>query len=766
VLGLTLVAPAADAAVVRDRGARFEILTPTLLRLEFAPDGRFEDSPTLTAINRRFAKPRFTTRVEGNTRVIRTDRVTVRWRRDSAGFSPASLTIAVKLPRGRTVTAQPRFPGPPGRAPEPPSPPLRTQAPPTPDPRPGPRTSGNLGGWARGLDDQRLPVPLRDGLLSRDGWYLLDDTRSPLLTSGSPGFRTRATAPSYQDGYLFAYGHDYARGLGDLRRLSGAAPLLPRRAFGNWYSKYESYSAADLAALAARFKRERVPLDVLGIDTDFKAPTGALAAVGAVVQGRALDTQSSWNGWGWNRKLFPDPAGFIRAMHAQGLAVDLNIHPSIGSADPRWGETQGRAGGLRSSFPACQFFMADPLQQCGVFDWTDRREQDAYFALHEPFERDGVDFFWLDWCCDDSTAKAAGMTQDTWINRLYAQRSEARGSRWPAFSRIGASYSAYFGDQEPGAFAEHRQAIHFTGDADATWDVLDFESRFTVAEGNLGIPYVSHDIGSFKGKRLAEDMYVRWLQLGAFQPVNRLHSTVGGFRLPWEYSPRAERIAKEFLRLRQSFVPYLYTLAREAHDRGLPLARGMYLRWPAYDEAYRYDRQYMLGPSVLVAPVGSAGDPARKDVWFPPGTWVDWFTGERHRGPRVERLSVPLARMPLFVRTGAVVPTQPYRFNEAAPAGGPTELNVWAGRSGSFRLYEDAGDGLAYRRRAYAFTRVTYDDRRRTVRIGKASGGRYRGRRTRRRWVVRLHTGSRVVTVRTRSLSTRRAHRVVVRRRR
>ena len=114
------------------------------------------------------------------------------------------------------------------------------------------------------------------------------------------------------------------------------------------------------------------------------------------------------------------------------------------------------------------------------------------------------------------------------------------------------------------------------------------------------------------------------------------------------------------MRLRESFVPYLYTLAREAYDTGLPLARAMYLRWPRGGDAYRFDRQYMLGDQLLVAPVAKPGDPARKRVWFPPGDWVDVFTGEVHSGPRVETLSVPLDRMPLFARAGSIVPRQDY----------------------------------------------------------------------------------------------------------
>jgi Glycosyl hydrolases family 31 TIM-barrel domain/Glycosyl hydrolase family 31 C-terminal domain/Domain of unknown function (DUF5110) len=732
-------AAAAGPAIVRDGPARFEVITPTLIRLEFAADRRFENRPTLVALRHRLATPAFSAGTRNGRLVIRTARLTLRYTRDGKPFSEHNLELVMGI-HGRRVVVHPRFPPPPGPPPEPPNPPTRTQAPANPDPNPGPRTHGNLGGWARGLDDQEQPVPLHDGLISRDGWYLLDDSREPLITRAAPGFASRPERTgAYQDGYLFGYGHRYARGLRDLRALSGAAPLLPRRAFGNWYSKYWPYSEADLRALVPRFHSERVPLDVLGIDTDFKAPPSRFSSVADGVLGRDPRFPYAWNGWDWNRDYFPHPSAFVAWLHSQGVAVDLNVHPSIGDRDAHWPETQQRSGGLIAGSTSCNYFMADPAEKCGVFDWAGPRDRDAYFRLHRQFERDGIDFWWLDWCCDESRARVPGLTEDTWINRLYAQRSRARGRRWPAFSRIGASYWSYFGDQEPGAFAEHRQAIHFTGDAAATWPILDFESRFTAAEGNIGLPYVSHDIGSFKGKHLDDDMYVRWVQLGAFQPINRLHSNHGD-RLPWSYPGRAGRIAADFLRLRSSLVPYLYTLARRAHDRGLPMVRGMYLRWPEQEGAYSHDRQYMLGDGLLVAPVGSPGDPATKTVWLPPGAWVDLFTGERRRGPRAVHLSVPLGRMPVFARAGAIVPMQRYAPHQPARPPDPLVLTTWAGADGRFRLYEDSGDGLAYRKRRFAFTRIVHDDRGdggTVVTIGAAHGRFKRMRRTR-RWVLRL----------------------------
>ena len=125
------------------------------------------------------------------------------------------------------------------------------------------------------------------------------------------------------------------------------------------------------------------------------------------------------------------------------------------------------------------------------------------------------------------------------------------------------------------------------------------------------------------------------MQLGAFQPLDRLHSHHGK-RLPWEYPEPARTVAADFLRLREALVPYLYTLAREAHDSGLPMARPLYLRWARRPRRYDHPTQYTLGRDVLVAPVSAPGNPAETEVWFPPGVWVDWFTGERHRGPADE----------------------------------------------------------------------------------------------------------------------------------
>ena len=698
--------------VIHDGQARFEVLSPTLIRLEYAEDKVWEDGPTLTALHRGAPHAKVSSRVVDGVRVIRTPRAVLRYTRHSGPFGPSNLALTIEV-GGKRQTVNPSFTGvTTARAESPP--PVATQ----PNPGdPAPRTAGNLGGWYRGLDGQSGPVPLHDGILSRDGWYLLDDSISPLLVEGGGWYAPRPDhAGPYQDGYLFAYGHDYAAGLRDFRDLTGAAPLLPRRAFGNWFSQYTFFSATDYRRLLAKFRAEKVPLSVLVVDTDFKAP-------------------NPWNGWSWTQVFGPDPAGFLSWAHRQGVDVALNVHPSITRADPAFPAADSTAGGLASDSGRCQIHLHDPSASCAVFDWARREQVAAYFSLHAPFEQQGVDFWWLDWNNDESDARAPGLTPDTWINSLYAQREAARGRRWLALSRIGSSFWNYQAAM-PGAWAEHRSAIHFTGDAYATWPMLDFEVRMTTAEGaGIGLPYVSHDIGSFHGEQLPSDMYVRWLQFGAFQPILRLHSD-HGYRLPWQYDKRAERIASGFMRLREALIPYVYTAARRAYDTGLPIARPMYLRWPGAPQAYKFDGQYMLGSDLLVAPVTKPGSVASKRVWFPPGRWIDIFTGQVRRGGHAALVHAPLERMPVFARAGAVIPRQP---NPNVRAGQPESLalDVYAGASGSSELYEDDGEGFGYRHGQFARTSLRWRDRAEALTIAGARGG-FPRMRAQRRYLLRF----------------------------
>ena len=273
--------------------------------------------------------------------------------------------------------------------------------------------------------------------------------------------------------------------------------------------------------------------------------------------------------------------------------------------------------------------------------------------------------------------------------------------------------------------------------------MLDFEARFTPDEAAAGLSNVSHDIGSFHGNHLDDDLYVRWVQLGTFQPIDRLHSDHGD-RLPWNYTGLARTAAEKFLQLRESLVPYTYTLARQAHATGLPIARPLYLEYPEQDAAYSHPKEYLYGDGVLVAPITSPNDASGNgtvEAWIPPGTWTDYFTGTTYTGPATATITASLLDMPVLLKAGGIMVTRTdYADNQHAPLDQLT-VNVAAGADGSFSLYEDAGEGQGFQLGQYTDTPIRWRDGAQALTIG-ASQGFYSGAPTLRAYTLRLFHAS------------------------
>ena len=272
------------------------------------------------------------------------------------------------------------------------------------------RTPSPLGGWRRSLDLIDGPVPLHEGVLSRAGWYLLDDSATALMTRRPASRSGAAREGDYQDLYLFAYGTRLRARAARPAHAHRRAPLLPRKAFGVWFSRWWPYGEEDWRAIVERFRAEKRPARhdlarhrLQARCTTRSARRSPRQVVGA--PGRPLLVE--------RLGLEPRPLPRSRAASSRGrddagLEVGLNIHPSINSRDPHFEETQQRAGGgltVGRRAASCR-----PTRRGSAWCSTGptRRQLDAYFALHEPFERDGADFWWLDWCCDGTRAERPG----------------------------------------------------------------------------------------------------------------------------------------------------------------------------------------------------------------------------------------------------------------------------------------------------------------------------------------------------------------------
>ncbi|MEK8032870.1 TIM-barrel domain-containing protein [Ideonella sp. DXS29W] len=591
-----------------------------------------------------------------------------------------------------------------------------------------------LGGYRRSLDGIRGGIPpTTPGLLYRDGWYLLDDTQTALYDSKTDVLSARPThgGEPYQDGYVFAYGKNYKKALGDLAKLTGPALLLPRWAYGVWFSEYYDRTAADFQNnIVPRFRSEGVPLDVLVVDTDFKA----------------LDT---WSGWAIDPVKFPNPKGFLDWVHGQGLFAPFNIHPSIVGNDPQFAQAQATAKNKLTRTYCGGSAGSNPFG-CYGFDWADPDQLAAYFNLHQQMEDQGVDVWWLDWCCDGSQASRRDVTSDAFINQKYAARVSKKVGRGFAFSRAYGSGPANNLPNEPmGPWADKRSTLHFTGDTYSTWEMLAAAGGYTAAESAAtGISSVSHDIGGHNNPgdqapgaepgttRMSDDMYARWVQLGTFQPILRLHSNHGD-RLPWQYGAAGQASATKFLRLREQLVPTTYSLAWKANQTGVPLVRAMYLEYPKEEAAYTTAwSQYFYGPDLLVAPAASPGTSTTTSVWFPAGAWTDYFSGATYSGNTTRSITTDLNAMPVFLRAGGMVVTRSDNApNDVQNPMKSLTVTLATGDRGKFTLYED--DGRNPDLDQSATTTLTYDEAAgdHTLTIQAAKGS-FAGQVTKRSWSV------------------------------
>lgn len=640
--------PAARSGIVGgggDQHYRFTVLGDGLLRLEWAPDCVFEDRPSIFAAKRHEAPvPPYKVRESDSTLEIITSRFHLTY--DKGEFAAYSLYALITDLPGIVW-------------------------------RYGEQDSANLRGTCRTLDGLDGPVDRRTGqkvelglgVLSRNGYALLDDSDSFLLEpSGWVG--ARKPGAGRVDAYLFAYGHKYRDAIKALYCISGAPPVLPRWALGNWWCRYWEYTAESYLALMDRFRGAGIPLSVGILDMDWHL----------VDDPRVREAkQSGWTGYTWNRNDFPDPPAFIKQLHQRKLKTALNDHPADGihSYEDMYCEV-------------AKALNRDPCQKDPIpFDCVSPAYLHAYFNIVlRSIEDNGCDFWWIDWQ-QGRFSRMKGFDPLWMLNHFHFLHNARRpGVKHPMI------FSRYAG---PGS---HRYPVGFSGDSYITWDTLDWQPEFTATASNIGFGWWSHDIGGFMRGIKEDELAVRWIQLGVLSPIMRLHATKSKWvrKEPWHLPPQPAAVVSDFLRLRHRLIPYLQTMNVRASVAGEPLVQPLYWEYPDRDEAYDAKNQYFFGSEMLIVPITQSGDAylglGKVKGWLPPGTYVDWFTGMVYEGDRQLWLSRTLDRYPVFLKRGSIVPLD--EASEPENGGGnPSgfEVVVVVGADGNFDVLEDLDDG-------------------------------------------------------------------------
>ena len=705
-----------DAQVVFGK-ARFTVLTSRLIRMEWAADSQFEDRASLGVVNRNLDVPHFDVKQSKSKVVIKTSCMTLTYTGQEK-FSSENLSVTFNMadPSSRKGLKKVTW-------------------------FPGMDESGNLLSTARTLDKcdgTKTLEPYDKGVLSRDGWAVIDESDRHIFVPVENDWKYWVECRpegNRQDLYFFGYGHDYTDALADFTKISGKIPLPPKYTFGYWWCRYWEYSDFELIDLAEHFKSYNIPMDVMIIDMDWHETWNNIArntpaGPHSKVSGRdEFGQRIGWTGWTWKKELFPNPENFLSELHRRGIKTSLNLHFNNGIQpyEEPYERFVKDYTSRTSDYDGPKDFVYDGPYQFKGNDYMVGREgdkapvpfricqmewTDAFFnSIIRPFDRQGVDFWWLDWQQWLESRYTKGLSNTFWLNYAFFNDKVRQTAS------LGKSAPRPMIYHRWGGIGSHRYQVGFSGDTYATWKVLSYLPYFTATASNAGYGYWGHDIGGhMQPKGVAEtdpELYTRWIQSGVFTPIFKTHSTkdMSMEKRFWVFPEHFDAM-RAAIRLRYDLAPYIYTAARQAYDTGVSITRPLYYYWSEEEKAYQWKEEFMFGDDILATTVCNPTDKvtglAERTMWFPEGNdWYDVSTGIMYKGGSEHTLLYTIDENPYFVKSGAVIPMAGPDIMTLQKQSNELRLFVVPGlEESTTTVYEDDGNSQAYDTE-YALTTIS-----------------------------------------------------------
>lgn len=507
--------------------------------------------------------------------------------------------------------------------------------------------------------------------------------------------------------YYFMYGPDPSRVVAEYREFTGAAPLLPRWAYGYWQCRERYSSQQQLLDTAAEFRKRKIPVDVLVQDWQYWGKYG-------------------WNAMRFDESAYPNPPQLMSALHKQNLHMVISVWAKFGAETAVDKEFVANNLVLKSAANT-----GEPGESTERENWADLFNPQAQKMFWAELNRNlfsaGLDGWWLDASepegdplKDDTTYLGPGTkVRDAFplfeTSAVYqGQRATTEDKRVVILTR-----SAYTGEQRNGTIA-------WSGDISGNWETLRRQIPAGLNFAMSGFPYWTTDIGGFF--RPADqytspeyhELLIRWFQFGAFCPIFRIH----GFRSEtemWKYGPEVEKVLREYDELRYRLLPYIYSAAWGVTDRGEIVMKALPFAYPHDETVKQVSDQFLFGNSLLINPVTEPHATSRSVVLPAKDNWVDFWTGQTYRGGQTVTVDAPLDKMPILVKEGSILPLGPV-VQDASEPQNALEIRIYPGKDAGFDLYQDAGDGYAYEHGERATIHVKWDDRHKALSIADRIG--------------------------------------------
>ncbi len=540
--------------------------------------------------------------------------------------------------------------------------------------------------------------------------------------------------------YFVFYGPTPAGVVEKLTRLTGR-PFLPPPlwALGYHQSRWGYVHEDDMRDLAREFRERDIPIDAIHFDIDY---------------------MRGYRDFTWDPERFPNPARLLAELREQGIhpvtIIDPGVKKDLGSdytvAD------EGTAQGMFVENPDGTPFVGYCWPDEALFpDFARKDVREWWGRQHAGHLETGVEGIWndmnepaiFDRPFSEGLSTQLPMPLDTPQGDEDERTTHSEVHNLYGLLMSKATHEGLLAlrpDRRPwvltrsGFTGVQQYAAAWMGDNSSWWEHLEASIPQLTGMGMSGVPHVGVDIGGFFGNASGE-LYARWVLMGTFYPFMRTHTAMGTNRHePWSFGPEVEEVARQAVKLRYRLLPYIYTLAHEAHRTGAPILRPLLYDFPDDPATYHLHDQVMVGPHLMVAPIYHPGKEYRM-VYLPEGAWYDYRSGEKFEGPKPLAVHAPPDRIPIFVRGGAVLPLGNERSSTSRPLIELT-VEVYPAGDSEWTLIEDDGESLAYREGAVAETvvRVAEQGDRTMVRLEARAGGYEPHPRT---LVLSVHTADR-----------------------
>lgn len=499
--------------------------------------------------------------------------------------------------------------------------------------------------------------------------------------------------------YYFFNGPSLKEVVSKYSQITGTMPLPPKWSLGYHQSRYSYYPQAEVDQLVKTFRDKEIPCDAFHFDIHY------------------MDQYKIYT---WDEDHFPDPEAMISNMEENGVKAVTIIDPGV-KKDPEYKLYQE---GMENDY-FCKYLdgkvFIDKVWpgNCVFPDFTQSKVRDWWAELQKDYTDIGVKGIW-----NDMNEPAVFNEDDTMDVEVMHQNDGDSGTHRRFHNLYGfledkATFEGLkesLNNERPfvltraGFAGIQRYSAVWTGDNRSFWDHIKLAMPMLMNMGMSGISFCGTDVGGFTGSSNGE-LLCRWTQMGAFVPFFRNHCEVRAIsQEPWSFGEKYEKIIKKYIELRYKFITHIYNLFYQAAETGIPVMRPLIMEFPEDEECQNLSDQFMVGDSVMLAPVYQP-DKDRRMIYLPAGKWIDFWTKEVYEGEEHLIVDAPLDTMPIFIKAGSIVP-----LNEKLNYIGEKELeclelNVFLNEDnnlGSYELYDDDGISYNYENGVYNITEFEY----------------------------------------------------------